>query len=140
MMLRRSRCETARGSRSGLLVVGAIALACYLWASGQPGDVVMFSGRNTRVADEFRGTEVTTVFGGYKLDLRDATFPRGETIINMNTFFGGSQVLVPEDSNVIIESRTIFGGFEDKTRHPAEGGADLVFRGTTAFGGVQIRN
>ncbi len=133
---RRGRCGP-----NGLLLIGALGLCCYLFARDR-SDVVLFGGRNIHLSEEFTGTEVTTVFGGYKLDLRDATLPRGRAVIDMNTVFGGAQVIVPEDWNVIVENRSIFGGFEDRTRHPAEsvGINDVIFRGTTMFGGVQIRN
>jgi len=131
-----------RRSGSGLLVIGAIALVAFLWAREQPGEVVVFAGREGRGAEEFTGTEATTLFGGYKLDLRDSTIPRGQAVIDLNTIFGGAEILVPEDWNVIVEGHAIFGAFEDKTRHPAHNasGSDLVIRGTTLFGGVQVRN
>jgi hypothetical protein len=118
------------------------ALFLYLWTRDQTGAVVVFAGSERRVADEFRGAEATTVFGGYKLDLRDSEMRSRRAVLHLNTVFGGSQVLVPEDWNVVYEGRAIFAGFEDKTRHPAEASdrKELIVEGLTLFGGMQIRN
>ena len=127
------------GSGSGL-VIGAIILCCFFWLRDQPGEMVVFAGRDVRGGEEFTGTEATTVFGGYKLDLRDAHMPKGRAVLDVTTIFGGTQIIVPDDWNVVVEGHAIFGGFEDKTRHPAESADELIVRGYTVFGGVQIRN
>ena len=126
----------------GLIVLALIVAGTYLWAREQPGQVVVFAGSNRHVVEEFSGTDATTVFGGYKLDLRDASMRGHSAAVNVNTVFGGAQITVPEDWNVVYEGRAIFGGFEDKTRHPARDDSrkDLIVDGLTMFGGLQVRN
>ncbi len=131
------------GSSSGAgLVLGAIILCAFFWLRDQPGELVVFAGRDASGGEEFTGAEATTVFGGYKLDLRDAHIPTGRAVIDMTTVFGGAQIIVPDDWNVVMAGHAIFGAFEDKTRHPEPGTLtdELIVRGSTIFGGVQVRN
>jgi Cell wall-active antibiotics response 4TMS YvqF len=124
----------------GLLVLALCAGSIYLWARDQPGQVVAFAGSDRRVSDEFDGAQATTVFGGYKLDLRDSEMRGHRAVLDLTTVFGGSQILVPDDWDVVYEGRAIFGGFEDKTHHPAGASRELIVEGLTLFGGTQIRN
>jgi hypothetical protein len=131
-----------QGSATGLIVLAVCVLTLYLWASDRPGQVVVFAGSQRRMSDEFEGAQATTVFGGYKLDLREAEMRGHHAVLNLTTVFGGSEIQVPEDWNVVYEGRALFAGFEDKTRHPsvAKDRKELVVEGLTLFGGTQIRN
>ena len=134
--------RSSRGhSHIGGLVFLAIVAFAVIWAADRPGQVVVFSGRDRVVTDEFRGAEMTTIFGGNKLDLRQATISGKDAVLNITTIFGGTELLIPPDWTVIDESKTIMGGWEDHTRHPVEaGGPRLIVEGTTIFGGFEIRN
>ena len=54
---------------------------------------------------------------------------------------GGFEIRVPETWNVIVELIPFMGGYEDKTRHPADPSAPrLRVRGFVMMGGVEIKN
>lgn len=89
----------------------------------------------------FRGGDVLAVMGGCKVDLREAkAAPEGATIDTF-AFWGGIEILVPEDWSVEIRGTPILGGFEDKTRGgSADGSQRLTVTGMAIMGGVEIKN
>jgi hypothetical protein len=131
-----------RHSGFPLLVFLILGLVLWAWAKDQGGQVVVFGGNNRRVAGEYNGGEATTVFGGYKLDLRDADPPQRPVTLTLRTVFGGADIRVPEDWNVVVENQAMFGAVEDRTRHPfrSQSAGELVVDGFTLFGGVKVQN
>jgi predicted membrane protein len=93
-------------------------------------------------SEHFDHTEVSAVFGGATLDLRQAHVDR-DASVDALALFGGVDVVVPEGWRVAIEGTPIFGGFEDKTRGVPELPADapvLNVHATAIFGGVDVKN
>lgn len=89
---------------------------------------------------EFKGANLTALFGGIKLDLRDAVVAKEGAIIEVTSTFAGIEIDVPRDAEVIVEGTGILGGFENKSRQPAEKkGGKLLIRGSAIFGGVEVR-
>jgi len=87
-------------------------------------------------------TNVTCVFGGGELDLRNAVLPTGDLVFNMRCVFGGANVIVPPDLPVHVEGHGFFGAFHDDTggdADPREDGRRLVIRGFALFGGVKVQ-
>jgi hypothetical protein len=81
-----------------------------------------------------------TIFGGAKLDLRDAIFESDVVEVNVVCLFGGVEIRVPEGMNVITETVNIFGGTEVKwVSAPQPGVPTLRARGIVMFGGVDIQ-
>ena len=73
-----------------------------------------FSGQDVNLSNKkFNGSDVTACFGGIKLDLREAIIEK-DIVINASSIFGGINILVPEDVNVIVKSTSIFGGVTNK--------------------------
>jgi predicted membrane protein len=104
-----------------------------------------FGGNETlNNAKDFHGGELTAIFGGCKVDLRQAEMASEWAVIYVHALFGGIELIIPEAWEVVIEGAPIFGGFADKTRHPRFAGPQdakrLVIRGYAMFGGVEIRN
>jgi predicted membrane protein len=90
---------------------------------------------------DFRGGSVTAVMGGTKVDLRSASIKSGEARLELFTFWGGIELLVPKEWTVEIRISPVLGGIEDKTRHPAEGGTQrLILSGTVIMAGVEVKN
>ena len=102
----------------------------------------LFSGQNIRsVSHKFKGGDITAVFGGIELDLRDAKI-EGTATMNIFAAFGGVEIKVPEGWVIKVSGMPIFGGWEDKTKKPADVKNAPVLRinGTCMFGGLSVTN
>ena len=99
-----------------------------------------FSGQDLNFDNEvFRGAEITAVFGGVKLDLRNAVF-EGNTVVNACCIFGGADILLPDNVNVKINSNSLFGGIDNKKHKNSKDNLYTVyFNGTCIFGGVDVK-
>lgn len=88
----------------------------------------------------FRGGDLTAVFGGCQIDLRQAAI-EGEAVIDVFAMWGGIEIRVPETWSVSGRVTPILGGYEDKTR-PVSDDANqrLLVRGLAIMGGVEIKN
>lgn len=103
----------------------------------------IFGGSEKRSnSKEFSGADLTALFGGAELDLRDAAVADPPARISAIAMFGGVEVTVPRDWNVQLEVLPIFGGASDERPHRPEEHetVDLVVSGFAAFGGVGIND
>ncbi|PWU12258.1 MAG: hypothetical protein C5B51_00795 [Terriglobia bacterium] len=95
-------------------------------------------------AQDFESCKVEAVFAGVELDLRQAGMKGDEAFVEANAVFGGIEIRVPEDWQVIPRGAGVFGGFNDETRppEPAPGAPAkrLIVKGAAVFGGVMITN
>jgi hypothetical protein len=94
--------------------------------------------RNT--SKSFAGADLTALFGGAELDLRDAAVADRPATVNAVALFGGAEIIVPREWNVRMEVLPVLGAASDERprredRHEA---VDLVVTGFTAFGGVSV--
>ena len=84
--------------------------------------------------------QITAVFGGVDLDLREADFDAPVVEITVQTCFGGVELTVPAGITVRNETVNIFGGTEVKhVGEPVDGAPTLVIKGTVFFGGVSVK-
>ena len=99
-----------------------------------------FSGQDLNFDNEvFRGAEITAVFGGIKLDLRNAVF-ESNTVVNACCIFGGADILLPDNVNVKINSNSLFGGIDNKKHKNSKDNLYTVYlNGTCIFGGVDVK-
>ena len=104
-------------------------------------DVMAILGGHRYKSDvpDFRGGEITSVMGGCEVDLRQASI-KGEVVINVFSFWGGTEIKVPGDWNVVVECMPILGGIDDKSSGAPGSGKRLIIKGTVIMGGVEIRN
>jgi len=115
-------------------------------AAPRPGHLdewAFFSGSRRRVdSQDFKGGEAFAMFGGVELDLRSAAITQDEVMIDASALFGGVDIQVPENWNVIVEGHGMFGGYEDKTLHtmPENARPRVVITGSAVFGGVVVKN
>lgn len=104
----------------------------------------LFSGADVRSQSKaFEGGNVTSIFGGAEIDLRDAVLSEKGASLEVTTLFGGASIRVPENVRVEITGIPLFGGWEDKTRRYASDNEDLPvlkMHCLAAFGGVEIHN
>ena len=119
---------------------GTVPGAARFSREGTPAYTGVFSGQDVRwPAQAFEGANLTAVFGGVKLDLRDAVFS-GDTIVNATAIFGGIDLLVPPHVQVKVSGTPVFGGVENHADGPAAGGAPVIYLNTSCvFGGIDIK-
>ncbi|RZL49352.1 MAG: hypothetical protein EOP00_07190 [Pedobacter sp.] len=105
--------------------------------------VNVFGGSHQIVySKNFKGGEITAVFGGCDVNLTQADF-EGQVVIDITAIFGGAKIIVPPGWNVKSEVTAIFGGLDDKRSiQPTIDGNSklLIIKGIALFGGVDIRN
>lgn len=104
---------------------------------------VMFGGVEESITSQrFTGGNATVVFGGAEIDLRKAVLAEGDATLNLSVIFGGIDIKVPEQWQIIVDGTAILGGVEDKTgtgsAESREGKPRLHVRATAIFGGVEI--
>ena len=104
----------------------------------------IFGGGKRKITGDFKGGDVLAIFGGYEVDVRNATMSADEVVINANAMFGGIEIRVPETWSVQLQVTGIFGGHEDKTHQPdarlVPNPKRLIVKGATMFGGLSVKN
>jgi len=108
-------------------------------------DVSIFGGGSKIVSsDNFRGGNITSVFGGSEINLTGCKLAEGDQIIDVLLIFGGTTIVVPRDWNVIVNVTSILGGFSDKRiRDPGvipDQSRTLYLKGLAMFGGGEVKN
>ena len=106
--------------------------------------VSVFGGvKKNIVSKNFRGGEITTIMGGAEINLIQSDI-HGTVILDVTQLFGGTKIIVPQQWKISAEMVALFGGIED--RRPVMPGAIpsdekvLVIKGTSIFGGIDIRS
>jgi predicted membrane protein len=107
--------------------------------------VSIFGGvKKNIVSKNFMGGEIVTIMGGAEIILTqsDITYPRVE--LDITQVFGGTKIIVPPHWKVSSDVVAIFGGLEDKRPFMANNAVSeekhLVIKGTSIFGGIDIRS
>ena len=129
---------------SGILVGVIVLLAfVYLADHASQGEAALFGGVDRPISEpDFHGAQCTAVFGGCKIDLRDAQIQGRDAVLDTYAIFGGVEIRVPDDWEVVNRNLTIFGGVNDHTRRSSTGPATktLILHGATIFGGTAVKN
>ncbi|RYD76730.1 MAG: hypothetical protein EOP53_14180 [Sphingobacteriales bacterium] len=103
----------------------------------------IFSGsKKINLSKNFRGGEVTNIFGGSEINLTKADL-QGTAVLEVTCIFGGTKLIVPPDWNIQQEAVAIFGGVDDKrpvTGLPENPSKTLIIKGTVLMGGIDIRS
>ncbi len=105
---------------------------------------VLFSGADIiNTSQNFCGGELTAIFGGLDVDLRQTTISSNETIvIDAFTAFGGIDIKVPQDWRVEMRGFPLFGGWDNK-RSANKVGAEVtqvvIVKCLILFGGISIK-
>jgi predicted membrane protein len=103
----------------------------------------MFGGGERRIdAKDFRGGEISAMFGGFEVDLRAAAMADSAATIDVSLMFGGVEIQIPEAWVVDVKGSALFGAFVDETNPPQtrETAPRLIITGYIMFGGVTITN
>ena len=103
----------------------------------------IFSGsKKINLSKNFRGGELTNIFGGSELNLSKADI-QGRVVLEVTCIFGGTKLIIPADWNIQQEAVAIFGGIDDKrviTGLQENPEKILVIKGTVLMGGIDIRS
>ncbi|TVQ07756.1 MAG: hypothetical protein EA361_17685 [Bacteroidetes bacterium] len=109
-------------------------------------DVNIFSGGERKIKTQnFRGGQITAIFGGAEIDLRKADMAPGVNAIEMLCIFGGVSMRIPEGWDVKNEVTAVFGGFSDERTFDRETAIDedkkiLYLKGLVLFGGGELKS
>ncbi len=106
----------------------------------QQGYHACFGGNDVIYPHEpFRGACCSAVFGGVKLDLRNAVID-SDQVITCSAIFGGIDILLPPELRIVVDSMPMFGGVENKYfQHGGEDAKTIYVKATCVFGGVNIK-
>lgn len=103
----------------------------------------VFGGTELHVTSpNFRGGQVTALFGGATVDLRGATPVSDDVPLTINAIFGGVEVVVPDGWRLVVQGAPIFGGIEDNRRAAEATDASAPVLRVAAFaffGGVELK-
>ncbi len=107
-------------------------------------DVAIFGGGTKIVtSDNFRGGNITAVFGGSEIILKACKLAEGTNSIDILAVFGGTTIVVPNDWNVVMNVTSIFGGFSNKSVKDPNAFVDqsktLIIKGLVVFGGGELK-
>lgn len=122
------------------------------WTSGNMDNITsdetldetaVFGGsKRNIISKNFKGGEISTIFGGTDLNFMQADI-QGTVVIDSTTMFGGIKLIVPAHWNLKSEVVCIFGGIDDKRPQatlPVDPAKTLVLKGTCIFGGIDIKS
>lgn len=99
----------------------------------------IFGGHDEKYKGEsFEGANMTAVFGGVGLDLREAKIKK-DTKINAVCVFGGIDIKVPSNINVKVNGLNIFGGVDNNADMKDEKAPTIYIDSTCIFGGIDIK-
>lgn len=100
--------------------------------------VAVFSGTELNFDDVvFDGADLIAVFGGVECDLRHAIIDR-DCVINVLTVFGGAEIYLPKDVNVVTNVSCAFGGVDCPISN-SDAKHTIYIQGTCVFGGVEVK-
>nr|WP_294946945.1 LiaF domain-containing protein [uncultured Mucilaginibacter sp.] len=103
----------------------------------------IFGGVNKTIfSKNFRGGDITNIFGGTELDFTHADI-NNRAIIDITQVFGGTKLIVPSNWQVIVDTSAIFAGTDDKRMksiQAAKSDKVLIIKGVSIFAGLEIRS
>lgn len=132
----------------GIRMVTARSRARRALRAGSSQDLdefVAFGGiKRVVTRSDFTGGALSAFCGGFEVDLRRAQMAGNEATIDVFVMWGGGEIFVPQDWQVVVRALPLFGGSDDKTAHASgEAGSPaktLVITGTILMGGIEIKN
>lgn len=101
--------------------------------------IATFSSQNLNFEnEEFKGIDMSSVFGSIKCDISKSTIKK-DIIINASSVFGGIELIVPDNVNVKVNSTSIFGGVSNKTKNKKDNKITIYVNANCLFGGIDIK-
>ncbi|RKD18946.1 hypothetical protein BCY91_13770 [Pelobium manganitolerans] len=105
--------------------------------------VSVFEGTKKNIlSKDFKGGEVVNILGGAELNFYNADI-EGVVVLDVTQIFGGTKLIIPPTWEVVTEMAAVFGGIDDRrglNQVLTDRSKVLVIKGTSIFGGIDIRN
>ena len=101
----------------------------------------VFSGTSRKIGSQsFRGGKAEVVFGSAEIDLRGAKLAGGQATLVLSAVFGGVEVYVPRDWQVILEGTPVLGSIESHKKAPGVPPTEtLTIKGSAVFGSIEVK-
>ena len=102
--------------------------------------IAVFGSQDLKFDNEkIENMDLKSIFGGIKLDLRDAVIEK-DIVINTLSVFGGIDIYVPENVKVKVSSTPFFGGVDVKRRKgDSKNEVTVYLNSVCIFGGVDVK-
>lgn len=88
--------------------------------------------------NKFDGCKIISVFGGSTVDLRDALI-ENDCVVEVISIFGGSDLIVPDNVNVVVSGVALFGGCDNKKSNEENNKVTIYVEQVSVFGGLDIK-
>jgi predicted membrane protein len=101
----------------------------------------IFSGSARRIESQsFRGGKAEVVFGSAEIDLRGARLAGGQATLVLSAVFGGIEVFVPRDWQIVLEGSPVLGSIESRKKAAeAPPTQTLTVKGSAVFGSIEVK-
>lgn len=110
----------------------------------------VFSSQNYQPEQISENLEFNSVFGGSKIDLRNAQFTKDNVRLEINAIFGSVKVYLPENAKVSVKASSVFGsvkgpgyrqdgiGDQEFSMNKGLSGPTIRVEASAAFGDIRI--
>lgn len=103
-----------------------------------------FSGITKKVVSKnFKGANISSVFGGNEINLSQADFT-GEATLDVTCVFGGVTLVIPANWKIKSDLTSVFGGIDDQRPNVLTESMDetktIILKGACVFGGIEIHS
>ena len=89
--------------------------------------------------EDFSGGSYTAIFGGLTVNMRNVILS-GDVVINVTAIFGGIDIILPPNVQVVSNLVPILGGMDNKYPSSNDPNAPkIIINGTASFGGVDVK-
>ncbi|GHV17030.1 hypothetical protein FACS189493_3920 [Spirochaetia bacterium] len=102
--------------------------------------VALFSWRSSNVVSQNGyGGKYISLFGANRITIDN--LPKGKTVIDVNSIFGLTEILIPKNIKIINKTVPVFAGVfaPGDANNEDEGLAELYIRGKAVFGNITIK-
>jgi hypothetical protein len=107
-----------------------------------PTNMAVFSAQKLEHgATEYTGGTLTALMGGYEVDLTQADIRQSPAVLNVYAIWGGIEIKVPEEWDVVSEVTPVMAGVEVIAPRSAvtDPKKRLIIRGTAVMGGIEVK-
>lgn len=103
----------------------------------------IFGGSGEKInSSNFKGGDISAIFGGATIDLRNAELSPEGALLNITTAFGGVELIVPENWRIMTKGTPILGALDNKTHINIDNNEAPLLKVSyfVIFGGIDIKN